>query len=376
MKNLLSYLKEYGRVSFEEEPLNELDIALFSQLPYIDFNSISFDNDIKYSLKGLLKLYFVNHDKKDRYLGLILPRDILPAIRKMSNCTRYKNVKVYNYINKINLEQEEQFSAITVDINRATKLVIFGGTDDHIVGWKEDFNSLYLPTTLSQKDAYKYLIDAGNYDNRKIYTLGHSKGGNLAMYASINAPQELQDRIINVYNFDGQGFLSINSNKKFDEIYARILSICPRGSLIGRLFHHTEEAHIVNSSGVALFQHDIFTWEVKGTKFVYLERFDEISNSLDLLINGLIKELTITEKENFVEAFFDFLHITATTLTELYQKPFSIITSYIMLKAESKTHLKRVAKVLLASKDFKKMMFDTYGELRRILKEDQKKTKK
>ncbi|MBO7218822.1 MAG: DUF2974 domain-containing protein [Clostridia bacterium] len=375
MKNLLSYLKEYGRVSFEEEPLNELDIALFSQLPYMDFNSISFDQDIKYSLKSLLKLYFVDRDKKDRYLGLIIPRDIVPAIRKMSNCTRYKNIKVYNYLNKINLEKEEQFSAITIDIDKATKLIIYGGTDDHIVGWKEDFNSLYLPTTLSQKDAYKYLLDSGNQDKRKMYVLGHSKGGNLAMYASINAPQEIQDRIINVYNFDGQGFLSINSNKKFDEIYARIISLCPRGSLIGRLFHHTEEAHIVNSYGVALFQHDIYTWEVKGTKFIYLEHFDEISDKLDLLINGLIKELTITEKQNFVQAFFDYLNITATTLTELIKKPFSIITSYIMLKAESKAHLKRVAKVFLASKDFKKMMFDTYGELRRILKEDQKKAK-
>ena len=70
---------------------------------------------------------------------------------------RFGNMLATKYVNKIETEQEKQFSAITVLMPDDTIYVSFRGTDNTIVGWKEDFNMSFKSHIASQISAKEYL---------------------------------------------------------------------------------------------------------------------------------------------------------------------------------------------------------------------------
>ena len=64
MASIIDYIKKYGNKSFEEEPLNEVDNALFSFLSYFNFDGIIDNSGRKVLLSDAIYQFFELHDPK------------------------------------------------------------------------------------------------------------------------------------------------------------------------------------------------------------------------------------------------------------------------------------------------------------------------
>ena len=71
-------------------------------------------------------------------------------------------------------------------------MVVFRGTDDTLIGWKEDFHMTYMDHVPAQKRAASYLHHVmKEFPKGRFLVAGHSKGGNLATYACSYLPDSL-----------------------------------------------------------------------------------------------------------------------------------------------------------------------------------------
>ena len=202
MANVFDYLKWRGDLNLEQSKFNEIDNLILSRFSYFPFDNIIKENEVV-TIKELSERF----RKTDINPMHILWKDDKEFFPAMGKTERFGNMLATKYINKIETEQEKQFSAITVLMPDDTIYVSFRGTDNTIVGWKEDFNMSFKSHIASQISAKEYLENiAEEFPNKKIRVGGHSKGGNIAIYASAFAKQAVKDRIINVYNNDGPGF--------------------------------------------------------------------------------------------------------------------------------------------------------------------------
>ena len=184
----------------------------------------------------------------------------------LANSVRFGNLYISDFINKKDVEQEKQFSAITVHLPNDYIYVAFRGTDNTIVGWREDLNMCFSDTVPSQIDAVNYLNSiAKKYDNEnlKIFVGGHSKGGNLAIYAAAFCDLKFQEKIVTVYNNDGPGFSeNIVDTEEYRRILPKIQTFMPQTSIIGRLLNHKEKIIILESTQTGIMQHDLYSWQV------------------------------------------------------------------------------------------------------------------
>ena len=210
---VFDYLDWRGDISFSQLPPCEVDSLVFSLLSYIDFDGIVPPPD---EIKGVSLLAaakkFIKKYKEDGKpdIGFIIPKDVVVLLAKAAKTKRFGEVLLSSYVNKICDGEEKQFSAITFvfkNTEGADELfVVFRGTDDTIVGWKENFNMSFMQPVPSQLEAAEYLSDVASNTFGEITVGGHSKGGNLAVYAAVSAPERVKKRINTVYNLDGPGF--------------------------------------------------------------------------------------------------------------------------------------------------------------------------
>lgn len=343
--NILDYLKWRGDLSFLQSPFNEIDSLILSQIIYIPFEGIvpSVRSTRSVTLKAACHKFFSLYDEKKSSLGALLPNEIFDLFRIAGESNRFGNIRLSRYVNKINHETEIQFCAMTLFLDEINEVYIdFRGTDDTIVGWKEDFNMGFMTPVPSQTESVKYFgyvikKYAVEDSSLRIRLGGHSKGGNLAVYAAAyveNLPElDIQDRIECIYNFDGPGFDDkVIHSEEYLRIRDKIMTIIPQSSVVGMLLGHEEGYTVVRSDQVGLLQHDALSWEVMGTSFTCLESVTDASLVLDKTLKTWIKSMDTVSAERFVTALFEILSATdAKTLTELVTGRNKSIS--VMLKA-------------------------------------------
>lgn len=343
--NILDYLKWRGDLSFLQSPFNDIDSLILSQIIYIPFEGIvpSVRSTRTITLKAAAEKFFSIYDETKSSLGALLPNEIFDLFRMAGESERFGNIRLSRYVNKINHETEIQFCAMTLFMDEMNEIFIdFRGTDDTIVGWKEDFNMGFMTPVPSQTESVKYFnYVIGKYvkenTSLKIRLGGHSKGGNLAVFAATyvgNLPEvNIQDRIECIYNFDGPGFDDkVIQSEEYLGIRDKIKTIIPQSSVVGMLLGHEEGYTVVRSGQVGLLQHDALSWEVLGTEFTCLESVTDSSLVLDKTLKTWIKSMDSTSAERFVTALFEILSATdAKTLTELVTGKNRSIS--VMLKA-------------------------------------------
>ena len=218
------------------------------------------------------------------------------------------DIRLANYINDIRLDEQSQFCAMTVELGDGFCNVVYSGTDSTIVGWKEDFNMSFLTATPGQEESVQYLQKVAKQTKLPLRLMGHSKGGNLAVYAAVNSERKLQDRIDIIYSNDGPGFNdSMIDPGMYRNLTDRIRSIVPESSIVGMLFEHEEEYEVVKSSGSGAGQHDVMSWEVRGTTLVHLNHVDGKSVLVDKALKSWIGEMDEKQREVFVDALFGIL---------------------------------------------------------------------
>ena len=355
MANVFDYLKWRGDLNLEQSKFNEIDNLILSRFSYFPFDNIIKENEVV-TIKKLSERF----RKTDINPMHILWKDDKEFFPAMGKTERFGNMLATKYINKIETEQEKQFSAITVLMPDDTIYVSFRGTDNTIVGWKEDFNMSFKSHIASQISAKEYLENiAEEFPNKKIRVGGHSKGGNIAIYASAFAKQEVKDRIINVYNNDGPGFCDdVIETPEYKEMIEKVHTYIPQSSVIGRLMNHREKYTVVKSVQKGIMQHDLYSWEVLGKEFVTLEEVTNGSEFVDKTIKEWLENVEPTKREQVIDVVFDILNTTdAQTMKEIKSNWF---TSARTMMASYKN----------IDNETKEMIWQTLNELFKVAKDN------
>lgn len=322
MPGINDYLDWRGDVPAVHDGINEVDNLIFCLLAYVDFEGILPSDTAAegISIREAAKEYFFTHTEDDPHpLGLIVPPDILTLFRRLAEAPRYKNLLLTGYVNEICTEREMQFSVLTVRLPDDGLFVAFRGTDDTLVGWKEDFKLSYMDEVPSQRKATAYLNSLPVKENTALYVGGHSKGGNLAVWGAVHANEQVRAHIRRVYSNDGPGFTDeMIKSEAYQSISDRLTFLLPQSSLVGLLLAHDNSYQIIKSRSLGLFQHNGLSWDVMGASFVRQEKLTGRGVRTDTVIRERIDSMNREEKQAFVEMFFEVLESTgATTLTEL-----------------------------------------------------------
>ena len=353
MANVCDYVKWRGDLTLDQSEFNEIDNLILARFSYFPFDKIIEENEIV-TIKELSKRF----SEQDVTKLPILWKDDVELFPLMGDSKRFGGMLATKYINKIDAEQEKQFSAITVLMPNDTIYVSYRGTDNTIVGWKEDFNMSFKSHIASQISAKQYLEEiAKEYPSSKIIIGGHSKGGNIAVYAATFASKEVKDRIINVYNNDGPGFCEdVIETAEYQEILPRVHTYIPQSSIIGRLMNHKEKYTIVESVQKGIMQHDLYSWQLLGKEFVTLKKLTNESEFIDKTIKDWLENVEPEKREQVIDAVFEILNTTeAQTMKELKANWF----------ANAKTILGTYKNI---DSDTKEMVWQTVNELLKVAK--------
>ena len=300
--NILEYVETQFE-TFDERPLGDVDSLVFSWLAYWFLNR---DATSACTSAGvtLAELYRNKHFTKVTTAtgNEALCRHLLAAL---AASPRFRDVRIANYVDKKDEDNEMQFSAMTFLFPDDGAYVAFRGTDGSLVGWKEDFNMAFETAVPSQREAVTYLNSVSAILERPLYVGGHSKGGNLAVYAAVNADKETTAWLRAVYSHDGPGFTEETmSGETWQNAQHLIRKTLPKESIVGMLFERQEDYAVVASTGSGIFQHDPLTWTVEGTEFKLEEDISAGARHVDTSLNTWISRMTREEREEFVDTLF------------------------------------------------------------------------
>ncbi|MGH0051788.1 MAG: DUF2974 domain-containing protein [Sphaerochaetaceae bacterium] len=317
MGNIIDYVATM-KDSFASRALNEVDSLVLSQFSYLRFNGFvsGFSSDnASPSIRELVKmddlaLLFrnVRDNKSNRKLLMVL-----------AESHRFRNVRLSWYVDRTDQVQEKQFSAITFLLDDQTAYVAFRGTDSTFVGWKEDFNMAFLCPVPSQEEGVLYLNQIAEQTDRNLLVGGHSKGGNIAVYASLYCQRDIQGRIQGVFSHDGPGF----TEKVFhSETYAvtkqKIRKTLPQSSVIGMLLQQQEAYKVVKSDRFWIMQHDPFSWLIEGNDFQYVDNLKGNAAYFNKVLNKWISSFDTKQRELFIDSFYHVIESTdAKTFKDL-----------------------------------------------------------
>lgn len=365
MGRILDYINWRGDLSFKQEPFNQIDAAIFSQLSLLDFDDIVPSSGTGTPLCEVFKLYLKKGYKVEEPLGLFITNKQNLLFEALSQSSRYKDLLLSNYCRIYDETNHCQFEAMTIDLGDEL-LISFGGTDDTILGWHEDFELLYLDEIPSHKHGLTYLKSIYESNVKNIYMCGHSKGANVAMEVLLSTSNKIYKRVKKVYCFDGPGLRE--SEYDLDVVKERIgkvISYIPYKVSIGKLFDHYEEYKIVESTANIAYQHDILTWHVIRNDFIYKDSVSADSVYIDLHLKKMIKDMPLKQRKGFVEALFNLLYSTgAKTLLDLYKENKNkLLNNIVKLSKEDRNILNDVLfKNILNDPKLAKIIFDFVRE--------------
>lgn len=323
MGTVYDYLTWRGDLTMRAAPFCEVDSLILSMFAYLDMQDIvpAPGEEGELSVWAASKAFLERYpDPKKSKMGVLIPKDIVKMMRAMRSTKRFGTLKMSGYVNLIDPETELQFSAVTFLMADGTAIVTYRGTDDTLVGWKEDMNMCFLPVVPAQIKAVEYLKNVAKEHKGKLILTGHSKGGNLAVYAAVHSDAAIRERITAVYSNDGPGFgKNILDDPDYREIRPRICNLVPQSSVVGMLLEHDENFTVVKSRQKSGFlQHNGLSWEILGNSFVHLKDVTSDSRKLDRTVNQWIRDMTPEQREEFAEAVYQLFSVDgAQTLTDL-----------------------------------------------------------
>ena len=305
MATIFDYLDWRGDLLFTQDKPNAVDALIFSGLVYIPFVGRAAEKpDAPITLREAAEEFLALDDCEER----IRLKNDLPLLRRAAESQRFGSAKITMYRNLLIPEQETQFAAATFLLDDGTAFLAFRGTDDTLVGWKEDFNMSFQQTVPAQRLALQYTRDVALEHTCPLRLGGHSKGGNVAVFAAARSSPMIQSRILEVYNHDGPGFTEyLMGDPGYIAMVPKIRTYIPQSSVIGMLLEHEEPYTVVKSRQVGLLQHDFYSWEVRGREFVMMEEVSEGSQKLDTTIKTWFAQMSNQERGQLVDVMFGLL---------------------------------------------------------------------
>lgn len=304
MGNIIDYISWRGDLSFEQSQFNEVDNLILACFSYVNLDGISAVTKQKgIGLKKLTKEFMKLHTMKELEADKSFIRLAPFMMMEMAKSVRFGKCVVRNYVNDIVTEAEQQFAAMEIVLEDGTSYVSFRGTDDTIIGWKEDFN-LSTGVVPAQKRAIEYLQKISEHTDGMLRVGGHSKGGNLAIYGSVMC-KSAHEKILEIYSNDGPGFSrEFQELPETKEMMPKIIRIIPEYSIIGTLLEHEKEPVIVASSSKGLLQHDGFSWEVQGPALVRRDSLNKTALRFIEILHKWIDGMDMEQKRLLIEDLF------------------------------------------------------------------------
>lgn len=304
MGNIMDYISWRGDLSFEQSQFNEVDNLILACFSYVNLDGISAVTKQKgIGLKKLTKEFMKLHTMKELEADKSFIRLAPFMMMEMAKSVRFGKCVVRNYVNDIVTEAEQQFAAMEIVLEDGTSYVSFRGTDDTIIGWKEDFN-LSTGVVPAQKRAIEYLQKISEHTDGMLRVEGHSKGGNLAIYGSVMC-KSAHEKILEIYSNDGPGFSrEFQELPETKEMMPKIIRIIPEYSIIGTLLEHEKEPVIVASSSKGLLQHDGFSWEVQGPALVRRDSLNKTALRFIEILHKWIDGMDMEQKRLLIEDLF------------------------------------------------------------------------
>ncbi|MBQ6551766.1 MAG: DUF2974 domain-containing protein [Lachnospiraceae bacterium] len=317
--NLLDYLDWRGDLSFDVSPFNEVDNLILCMTVNLDYSGIVPEEGPGVLITDAVNAYLEKFGEKGDRPGVLMPKEVWPMVRKMAASRRFESLRLSSYKSIIVDDINEQFAGLTLTMPGRFAYVSFQGTDDTIAGWKEDCCMAFTDEIPAQKDAAEYLTEAASRVSEPLYVGGHSKGGNLAVYAAAKVPNDVKKRILRVYSNDGPGFdRSFFETDEYMLIRNRVTLIMPKWSIIGAIFEQDCDQVVVECSRQGIMAHSGYTWEVLGTQFVRAASLVKSSRAFRLGMNRALRDLSREEKRAFTSNMFGALTVTgARTITDL-----------------------------------------------------------
>lgn len=349
MADIFDYLLWRGDLNFKADPFNEIDGVIIARLSYLPFEKIINDNHRISVFEAMEKMQRI-----ENLCEKVLIKSDFNLISALKKSNRFKNAVVCDFVHNTDKNTQTQFCAATLEFDDFA-VITFRGTDNTVIGWKEDLNMGLFSPVPAQKSAEEYLKNAlKKYD--KLIVTGHSKGGNLAVYSSANSG-EFQNKIISVFNYDGPGFdESFLKTCGYNSICKKVLTFVPQSSVIGMLLGHKEKIKTVKSENSGIMQHDIYSWNVFGKNFSYLKSLDSTGVFIDKTLKSWLSEMQKEQFESFVEAVFTVMSETNfDTLREMGEKKFESTVSMLrsVKNLDEETRKKAISALALLVKSTK-----------------------
>ena len=315
MGTMMNYLENYGKYTFQEMPMTEVDSLALCQLSYLKFDNMVPDVETDggpVTLESLER----HPDYEKLFADVRYEKENRALLTAMLQGRRFRNMRLNYYVNIVEEQWETQFSAITCFLEDGMAYVAYRGTDETIVGWKEDFNMAFLSPVPGQEYSVRYLDTVADRFHGDFCIGGHSKGGNFAVYSAMNCRMDIQDRIVRIYSMDGPGFRpEVLERCNYEKIASRITKILPHSSLVGMIFQSDMYFQVVESSTFGLLQHDPYTWQVVSNHLVQVNDLYERRKNLDNVLNEWILSLNEQQLRTFVDTMYQV--ITASQASNL-----------------------------------------------------------
>lgn len=351
MATFMEYLDWRGDLTLGQDPFNEVDNLLLAQLSYVSMDGIApgwggSPRTIEQISKEFFEKYTEEDLKKDKSFVRLSPY----MMQKMAATERFGHMLVQNYETRFDLDMEKplQFGAMEIIIDENTSFVVYRGTDNLIAGWKEDFqlSNGVVPAELA---SVEYLEKVAAASDRQLILGGHSKGGNLAVFAGASCTEKVQDRIIAVYNNDGPGFTEeFFETPGLKRIAGRIRRFIPETSIIGMLLEHTTEPVYVKSCQKGLLQHDAMSWQVMGNHFEYAPELSVAGKVFHETMKSWLAGIDSDTRHLFIDELFSVFEIPGVdNLTQLQEGGMKSLKLILKRVETLRPETKKVAEQLL-----------------------------
>lgn len=349
MPDIFDYMTWRGDLDIRQDGFNEVDSLILSCFSYVPLDGIVSDDFETGMTIGSAAQIFAADEKFWKRLRMQNDKRLFEEIGR---CLRFAHLPLHSHVNIVNPDEERQFAAVSISLGDGSLFVSYRGTDNTLVGWKEDFNMSFMREVPAQADAVAYLETVAQRFDGPLRVGGHSKGGNLAVYASAFCSRAVQGRITDVYNNDGP-WLHTDTAKEagYLAVRARIRAFVPQTSIIGMLLENEEDYTVVRSSQTGPFQHDFYSWEILGTHFVTLATVTKSSKFVNHTIKTWLAEWDEEQRALFVDALFQIISSGgAETFQEMgdkwYKSATAMLKSYMNLDKDMQKVIAKSLKLL------------------------------
>lgn len=377
MQTIFDYLDWRGDLTFQKDPFNEVDNLVLSVLSYMEFEGVVPGEGERggISLPEAAEHFKAPKEDPEPVYNKEFYNNLPKLLLGCAQTERFKDLQLSHYVNEVDFEKTKQFSALVFSQNWRTHFIAFSGTGETLAGWKEDLQMSFKSAVPAQKQAATYTKKAMSDMPGRFMLGGHSKGGNLAVFAAANLPKHMQRRLTAIYNNDGPGFQSkvINSTG-YQNIVEKVNTYLPKSSVVGMILEHSGDYKVVGSFETGIMQHDAFSWGVRGPHFAYEDGLDSYSQSINKTLRAWLEKVPMDEREEFINALFDILQASgAKTFGELNEDKLpsatAMINTFLHLESQTKTHLKEVLEILFSEgqKEIKKKISEEFDHLTKKL---------